>query len=239
MEPCRSARTQLQRRLCCSTPMISERRLPSVRSWRLKEIPVFLERRPRRLSLQPGLHRQHPAAFPASHSPGADERNPRERIRVPKWQQCNAVPPTSPVSLTVQTAWNPNRLFISSPFPFLTGECDLWHSWRAASPLGLTSIKEEQEDEEICDNYPYESAESTDEHGHSPDVNQDEGSGSPERPNLHFDRVPSLWPRGASRSPRSRPPEAAESICFTRINKRPLLGNFFLIHLCFFLLLLI
>ncbi|XP_056896106.1 forkhead box protein P1-B-like isoform X2 [Takifugu flavidus] len=53
-------------------------------------------------------------------------------------------------------------------------------------------IKEEQEDEEICDNYPYESAESMDEHGHSPDGNQDEGTGSPERPNLHFDRVPSL-----------------------------------------------
>lgn len=61
-----------------------------------------------------------------------------------------------------------------------------------SSPLGLTSIKEEQEDEEICDNYPYESAESMDEHGHSPDGNQDEGAGSPERPNLHFDRVPSL-----------------------------------------------
>lgn len=58
--------------------------------------------------------------------------------------------------------------------------------------LCLASIKEEQEDEEICDNYPYESAESMDEHGHSPDTNQDEGTGSPERPNLHFDRVPSL-----------------------------------------------
>lgn len=53
-----------------------------------------------------------------------------------------------------------------------------------------SSIKEEQEDEEICENYPYESPESTDEQGHSPELNQDEGS--PERPNLHFDRVPSL-----------------------------------------------
>ncbi|XP_075897926.1 forkhead box protein P1-like isoform X10 [Nelusetta ayraudi] len=51
-------------------------------------------------------------------------------------------------------------------------------------------IKEEQEDEEICDNYPYESPESTDEHGHSPEMQQDEGS--PGRPSLHFDRVPSL-----------------------------------------------
>uniref|UniRef100_A0A3B5B640 Forkhead box P1 n=1 Tax=Stegastes partitus TaxID=144197 RepID=A0A3B5B640_9TELE len=53
-------------------------------------------------------------------------------------------------------------------------------------------IKEEQEDEEICENYPYESPESTDEHGHSPEMNQDEDHGSPERPNLHLDRVPSL-----------------------------------------------
>ncbi|TMS16763.1 hypothetical protein E3U43_014056 [Larimichthys crocea] len=53
-------------------------------------------------------------------------------------------------------------------------------------------IKEEQEDEEICENYPYESPESTDEHGHSPEMNHDEDNGSPERPNLHFDRVPSL-----------------------------------------------
>uniref|UniRef100_A0AAQ5Y2B8 Fork-head domain-containing protein n=1 Tax=Amphiprion ocellaris TaxID=80972 RepID=A0AAQ5Y2B8_AMPOC len=53
-------------------------------------------------------------------------------------------------------------------------------------------IKEEQEDEEICENYPYESPESTDEHGHSPEMNQDEDNGSPERPNLHLDRVPSL-----------------------------------------------
>uniref|UniRef100_A0A3Q4BAF9 Fork-head domain-containing protein n=1 Tax=Mola mola TaxID=94237 RepID=A0A3Q4BAF9_MOLML len=57
-------------------------------------------------------------------------------------------------------------------------------------PQGL--IKEEQEDEEICENYPYESPESTDEQGHSPEMNQDEGNGSPERPGLHFDRVPSL-----------------------------------------------
>lgn len=68
-----------------------------------------------------------------------------------------------------------------------------WHSWLVCSVLRRGSIKEEQEDEEICDNYPYESAESMDEHGHSPDTNQDEGNGSPERPNLHFDRVPSLW----------------------------------------------
>lgn len=53
-------------------------------------------------------------------------------------------------------------------------------------------IKEEQEDEEICENYPYESPESTDEHGHSPEMNQDEDNSSPERPNLHLDRVPSL-----------------------------------------------
>lgn len=58
-----------------------------------------------------------------------------------------------------------------------------------------TSIKEEQEDEEICENYPYESPESTDEHSHShsPEMNQEEDNGSPERPNLHLDRVPSLW----------------------------------------------
>lgn len=51
-------------------------------------------------------------------------------------------------------------------------------------------IKEEQEDEEICENYPYESPESTDEHGHSPEMNHDEDHGSPDR--LHLDRVPSL-----------------------------------------------
>ncbi|XP_062283508.1 forkhead box protein P1-B-like isoform X1 [Scomber scombrus] len=53
-------------------------------------------------------------------------------------------------------------------------------------------IKEEQEDEEICENYPYESPESTDEHGHSPEMNHDEDNSSPERPSLHLDRVPSL-----------------------------------------------
>ncbi|KAK5863899.1 hypothetical protein PBY51_000889 [Eleginops maclovinus] len=53
-------------------------------------------------------------------------------------------------------------------------------------------IKEEQEDEEICEGYPYESPESTDEHGHSPEMNHDEDNGSPELPNLLFDRVPSL-----------------------------------------------
>ncbi|KAM3617026.1 uncharacterized protein V6R79_001288 [Siganus canaliculatus] len=53
-------------------------------------------------------------------------------------------------------------------------------------------IKEEQEDEEICENYPYESPESTDEHGHSPEMNQDDDHGSPDRPSLQFDRVPSL-----------------------------------------------
>ncbi|XP_041859744.1 forkhead box protein P1-B-like isoform X3 [Melanotaenia boesemani] len=53
-------------------------------------------------------------------------------------------------------------------------------------------IKEEQEDEEICENYPYESPESTDEQGHSPEMNQDEDNGSPQRFNLHLDRVPSL-----------------------------------------------
>ncbi|XP_070695697.1 forkhead box protein P1-B-like isoform X4 [Pempheris klunzingeri] len=60
------------------------------------------------------------------------------------------------------------------------------------SPPQAFSIKEEQEVEEICENYPYESPESTDEHGHSPEMNQDEDNGSPERPSLHFDRVPSL-----------------------------------------------
>ncbi|XP_071750688.1 forkhead box protein P1-B-like isoform X1 [Centroberyx gerrardi] len=53
-------------------------------------------------------------------------------------------------------------------------------------------IKEEQEDEEICENFPYESPESTDEHSHSPEMNQDEDNGSPQRPNLQLDRVPSL-----------------------------------------------
>ncbi|KAM3871610.1 forkhead box protein P1-B-like [Diretmus argenteus] len=53
-------------------------------------------------------------------------------------------------------------------------------------------IKEEQEDEEICENFPYESPESADEHSHSPDMNQDEDNGSPEKPYLHLDRVPSL-----------------------------------------------
>uniref|UniRef100_A0A1A8JGL6 Forkhead box P1a n=1 Tax=Nothobranchius kuhntae TaxID=321403 RepID=A0A1A8JGL6_NOTKU len=53
-------------------------------------------------------------------------------------------------------------------------------------------IKEEPEDEEICENYPYESPESTDEHGHSPDGMQEDNLGSPERSNLHLDRVPSL-----------------------------------------------
>ncbi|XP_023812519.1 forkhead box protein P1-B isoform X3 [Oryzias latipes] len=53
-------------------------------------------------------------------------------------------------------------------------------------------IKEEQEDEEICENYPYESPASTDEHGHSPDMNQEEDNSSPERSSLHLDRVPSL-----------------------------------------------
>ncbi|KAM9828823.1 forkhead box protein P1-B-like isoform X1 [Syngnathus typhle] len=51
-------------------------------------------------------------------------------------------------------------------------------------------IKEEQEDGEICENYPYESPESTDEHGHSPETNRDDNNGSPER--LRLDRVPSL-----------------------------------------------
>uniref|UniRef100_A0A1A8N2B2 Forkhead box P1a n=2 Tax=Nothobranchius pienaari TaxID=704102 RepID=A0A1A8N2B2_9TELE len=53
-------------------------------------------------------------------------------------------------------------------------------------------IKEEPEDEEICENYPCESPESTDEHGHSPDGMQEDNLGSPERSNLHLDRVPSL-----------------------------------------------
>ncbi|XP_068453563.1 forkhead box protein P1-like isoform X2 [Clinocottus analis] len=53
-------------------------------------------------------------------------------------------------------------------------------------------IKEEQEDEEICEGYPYESPESADEHGHSPQTHRDDDHGSPERPDLHIDRVPSL-----------------------------------------------
>ncbi|XP_013866339.1 forkhead box protein P1-B isoform X2 [Austrofundulus limnaeus] len=53
-------------------------------------------------------------------------------------------------------------------------------------------VKEEQEDEEICENYPYESPESTDENGHSPEMIPDEFSSSPERCSLHLDRVPSL-----------------------------------------------
>lgn len=61
----------------------------------------------------------------------------------------------------------------------------------------FSSIKEEQEDEEISENYPYESPESTDEHGHSPEMLQEEISGSPERAELHFDRVPSLWRLGS------------------------------------------
>ncbi|XP_068602485.1 forkhead box protein P1-B-like [Brachionichthys hirsutus] len=56
------------------------------------------------------------------------------------------------------------------------------------SPL----IKEEQEDEEIRENYPYESPESTDEHGHSTEMIQHEDAGSPERLGLHLDCVPSL-----------------------------------------------
>lgn len=223
MEPCRSARTQLQRRLCCSTLKISERRLSPVRSWRLKEIPVFQSG---------GLdgYLSNPASMgsiPLHSLPHVlQEQMNGTLANGSGYQSDSSATQSPPQALWVPSKPLQNRLF-SFLFPFLTRECDLWHSWRAASPLGLTSIKEEQEDEEICDNYPYESAESTDEHGHSPDVNQDEGNGSPERPNLHFDRVPSLWPRGASCSPRSRPPEAPESICFTRINKRPLLGIFF------------
>ncbi|KAM8862596.1 forkhead box protein P1-like isoform 2-T2 [Spinachia spinachia] len=53
-------------------------------------------------------------------------------------------------------------------------------------------IKEEQEDEEICEGYPYESPESTDELGHSPETHRDEDHGSPQRPRLHFNKVPSL-----------------------------------------------
>uniref|UniRef100_A0A3B4A5B4 Fork-head domain-containing protein n=1 Tax=Periophthalmus magnuspinnatus TaxID=409849 RepID=A0A3B4A5B4_9GOBI len=52
-------------------------------------------------------------------------------------------------------------------------------------------IKEEQEDEEICDNYAYESPESNDEPVHSPETMHHEDR-SPERPSFHFDRVPSL-----------------------------------------------
>ncbi|XP_051912475.1 forkhead box protein P1-B-like isoform X3 [Hippocampus zosterae] len=58
------------------------------------------------------------------------------------------------------------------------------------SPPQAFSIKEEQEDEEIGENYPYESPGSADEHGHSPETNRHNDSGSPER--LRLDRVPSL-----------------------------------------------
>ncbi|MED6236156.1 hypothetical protein ATANTOWER_005156 [Ataeniobius toweri] len=53
-------------------------------------------------------------------------------------------------------------------------------------------IKEEQEDEEISENYPYESPGSMDEQGHSPEMLQEEINCSPERSELHFDHVPSL-----------------------------------------------
>ncbi|XP_034028792.1 forkhead box protein P1-B-like isoform X2 [Thalassophryne amazonica] len=54
-------------------------------------------------------------------------------------------------------------------------------------------IKEEQEDEGATENYLYESPESTNEHGHSPEMMiHDEDGSSPETPNLQFDRVPSL-----------------------------------------------
>lgn len=60
------------------------------------------------------------------------------------------------------------------------------------SPPQAFGIKEEQEDEEICENYAYESPESTDEPVQSPEMHQDEDNGSPERTCLQFDRVPSL-----------------------------------------------
>ncbi|XP_033825317.1 forkhead box protein P1-B-like isoform X2 [Periophthalmus magnuspinnatus] len=59
------------------------------------------------------------------------------------------------------------------------------------SPPQSFFIKEEQEDEEICDNYAYESPESNDEPVHSPETMHHEDR-SPERPSFHFDRVPSL-----------------------------------------------
>ncbi|XP_077454544.1 forkhead box protein P1-B-like isoform X2 [Stigmatopora argus] len=51
-------------------------------------------------------------------------------------------------------------------------------------------IKEEQEDEEISENYPYEYPESTDEHSHSAETNRDEEHGTPDQ--LRLDRVPSF-----------------------------------------------
>lgn len=63
------------------------------------------------------------------------------------------------------------------------------------SPPQSFCIKEEQEDEEICDNFAYESPESnTDDPVHSPEmmIHQHHEDGSPERPSFHFDRVPSL-----------------------------------------------
>uniref|UniRef100_A0AAV2LZZ1 Fork-head domain-containing protein n=1 Tax=Knipowitschia caucasica TaxID=637954 RepID=A0AAV2LZZ1_KNICA len=59
------------------------------------------------------------------------------------------------------------------------------------SPPQSFYIKEEQEDEEICDNYAYESPESNDDPVHSPEGMQQEDR-SPQRPSFHFDRVPSL-----------------------------------------------
>ncbi|XP_068186675.1 forkhead box protein P1-like isoform X1 [Antennarius striatus] len=53
-------------------------------------------------------------------------------------------------------------------------------------------IKEEQEDEEICENCPYGSPGSPDGLGPGGGVSQQGGGSSPERPGLHLDRVPSL-----------------------------------------------
>ncbi|KAG7221575.1 hypothetical protein INR49_017106 [Caranx melampygus] len=61
-------------------------------------------------------------------------------------------------------------------------------------------IKEEQEDEEICENYPYESPESTDEQGHSPEMNHDEDNG-----NLHLDRRQRHFSQSMMTTP-SKPP---------------------------------
>ncbi|XP_077454630.1 forkhead box protein P1-B-like isoform X3 [Stigmatopora argus] len=58
------------------------------------------------------------------------------------------------------------------------------------SPPQAYSIKEEQEDEEISENYPYEYPESTDEHSHSAETNRDEEHGTPDQ--LRLDRVPSF-----------------------------------------------
>ena len=63
--------------------------------------------------------------------------------------------------------------------------------------LSLTSVKAEQEEEEICESFPPESPDSTDEHSPSPGVDHgeedhSEEAGSPGKQRLQLDHVPSL-----------------------------------------------